>query len=129
MRAYTTVLCVVAAASLSLGCGGKGKAMQPSEPTLDASDLGGDDPPERSLAGQAGLIITSSPNGIEIMVNGESVGNTPVTHEGLDEGEHEVTFMFEGDDRVTLTVSLGEGEFQKVHQSVSPNASDALMGR
>ena len=128
MKAYTTLLCIVTAAGLTLGCG-KGKVPKPKEPKLDNEPtLTAEPPPEKSLKGQAGLIITSSPEGIEIKVNGKSVGKTPVTKEGLDEGEHDVTFMFEGDDQVTLTVSLGEGEFQKVHQALSPNASDARIG-
>ena len=32
----------------------------------------------------------------------------------LSAGPHEVTFMFEGEDRVTLPVELAEGEFKKV---------------
>jgi hypothetical protein len=74
------------------------------------------------------LIITSSPEGVEVMVDGSSVGQTPVTKEGLSSGEHEVSFVVAGDDKVTLTVSLEIGEFQKVHQSVSPDASDARLG-
>jgi hypothetical protein len=127
MNAYMTFLCVAAAASLSLGCG-PAKGKKAKEPQLDEPVLTDDPPPERNLEGQAGLIITASPN-IEIKVDGKSVGTTPLTHEGLDSGEHEVTFMFEGDDQVTLTVNLDIGEFQKVHQSVSPNASDAQMGK
>jgi hypothetical protein len=129
MNAYTTVLCMVAAASFALGCG-TGKVPKPEEPKLDDDDptLSNDAPPQRSLEGQAGLIITSVPEGVEILVDGKSVGKTPVTAEKLNSGEHEVTFMFGGDDRVTLPVSLGEGEYQKVHQSVSPDGSDAQMG-
>ncbi len=127
MKAYTTLMCMVAAACLALGC--KGKVPEPTEPKIDDEPtLSNDPPPERSLEGQAGLIITSSPSGVEVQVNGESVGKTPVTKEGLNSGEHDVTFMFEGEDnRVTLTVRLAEGEFQKVHQSLSPDASDAVM--
>lgn len=126
MKAYTTLMCMVASACLALGC--KGKVPEPTEPKIeDEPTLTNDPAPERSLEGQAGLIITSSPSGIEVQVNGTPVGKTPVTKEGLNSGEHDVTFMFEGDDRVTLTVRLSEGEFQKVHQSLSPDASDAVM--
>ena len=63
-----------------------------------------------------------------MLVDGVKKGKTPITVEKLDEGTHEVTFT-DPDDPVTLTVELGEGEFKKVHHSVSPDSSDARMGK
>ena len=127
MNAYRTLLGVLVVASISLfGCSSKKQVPDPKEPTTEPV-LDADPPPERSLKNQAGLIITSDPS-VEVAVDDKVRGKTPITVEGLSAGAHDVTFMFEGDDKVTLPVELAEGEFRKVHQSISPDASDARMG-
>jgi hypothetical protein len=124
MKAHT-LLVALFAGTLALGCS-KDKVPDPSEPRPTGPRLDADeDNPEKPLT--SGLIITASPN-VEVLVDGKSYGTTPVTAEPLKPGAHDVTFMFEGDDRVTLPVDLGEGEYQKVHQAISPNASDARIG-
>jgi hypothetical protein len=130
MNARKFMVGLVAAALLAASCGGKGNVPDPKEPEEPYVDpmLAGDPPENRSLAGLAGLIISSSPDGIDVLVDGVKKGKTPITVEKLDEGTHEVTFA-EPDDPVTLTVELGEGEFKKVHHSVSPDSSDARMGK
>ena len=127
MKAYTT-FGWLALVMLIAGCG-KGTVPKTKAPTDEPMlDMPAPQPQGEDLSHKAGVIVTSSPSGIEIQVDGESVGKTPLEHGGLTEGEHDVTFLFEGDDQVTLTVDLGPGEFKKVHQSVSPDASDAQMG-
>src|SRR5687768_14688059 len=91
------------------------------EPTLDPEPM----PEPKELKG--GLIISSVPP-VAVTVDGKKYKKTPVTVEGLEAGEHEVTFLFEGDDQTTLTVEIGEGEYRKVHQAISPDSSDAIMG-
>ena len=125
MKAHT-VLALLFASTFALGCS-NGKVPDPkepesAEPTLEAMP----EPEGKPLT--SGLIITASPN-VEVLVDGNSVGTTPVTAEPLEPGAHDVTFMFEGDERVTQTVELAEGEYQKVHQSVSPDSSDARIGK
>lgn len=133
MKAHTKrfgLLVAIALPFLLAGCG-KDKVPEPADPTTDEPmlDMPAPEPKGDSLEGKAGVIVTSSPEGVEILVDGKSVGKTPLTHEGLDSGAHDVTFMFEGDGKMTLSVDLGPGEFKKVHQSVSPDASDAQMDK
>ncbi len=132
MKAHTKRFAGLLSLALALtvvGCG-KGKVPEPKNPKDEPMlDMPAPEPKGDDLEGKAGVIVTSSPEGIEIKVDGTSVGKTPLTHEGLDSGAHDVTFMFDGDDQVTLTVDLGPGEFKKVHQSVSPDASDASMDK
>lgn len=131
MKAHTKRfgLLVAVAVTLVAGCG-KDKVPEPKEPTDEPMlDTPAPEPQGDSLEGKAGVIVTSSPAGVEILVDGKSVGTTPLTHEGLESGSHDVTFLFEGDGKMTLTVDLGPGEFKKVHQSVSPDASDALVDK
>ena len=75
----------------------------------------------------SGIDITSSPS-MEVMVNGKKVGATPTTVDKLPEGTYEVTFIDEKNGNTTMVVDLGEGEFKRVHHSISPDASDARMG-
>lgn len=99
----------------------------PKEPAVDEPSLDADLPPEpKSL--KAGLIITSSPS-VDIQIDGKSIGKTPIEVNDLDPGTHDVTFMFDGDEKMTQTVTLGEGETQKLNQNVSPDSSDAIMGQ
>ena len=101
------VVGLVSASAFGLGCGKDmpdPKEPEPDEPTLDAVDP---IPEPKEL--KAGLIITSNPS-VEIKIDGKSRGKTPLEVTDLDPGAHEVTFMFEGDDKMTQTVNLGEGE-------------------
>lgn len=119
------------AAALLLGGGCKGK----NSDVPDAEDeeyenpelLMGEAPPEKSLENQSGLII-ESPSPVEVLVDGRKVGKTPITVDNLSAGEHEVVFLDPDEGRVTMTVHLGAGEYQKVHHAASPDASDARMG-
>lgn len=124
MKAHK-VLAWLFASTLAFGCSNgkvpEPKEPEPAEPTLEAMP----EPEGKPLT--SGLIITASPP-VEVMVDGKSYGTTPVTAEPLEPGAHDVTFMFEGDDRVTLPVELAEGEYRKVHQSLSPDSSDARIG-
>jgi len=95
--------------------------VEPSAPTLDADDPIEDDKPLES-----GLIITSSPN-VEISINGESKGTTPLDIP-VDPGVHSVVWLFEGENKVTMEIELSEGEWKKLNQNVAPDASDAKMG-
>ncbi len=113
------------AGALVIGCSGD-KKPDPKEPAIDDEPALVDDvPPPASL--KAGLIITSSPS-VEIQIDGKSVGETPLEVNDLEPGSHDVTFLFEGDEKMTQTVNLGEGETKKLNQNVSPDSSDAIMG-
>ena len=128
MSAYTKLLSagLVLACGLVLGCD---KDMpDPKEPTTDEPTLDAEEPLPEPKALKAGLIITSSPS-VEIKIDGKLRGETPLEVNDLEPGEHDVTFMFKGDDKITQTVNLGEGETQKLNQNVSPNSSDAIMGK
>ena len=129
MKAHMKPLVLLAAICFVAACSGRKNVPDPSDPSEADPTLAQEPVPERSLENQAGLIITSSPEGVEVTVDGVSVGTTPVEKTGLATGEHDVTFLFEGEGKRTLTVSLGEGEFQKVHQTASVDSSDAIMGK
>jgi hypothetical protein len=127
MSAYTKLIpaALVLASAFVLGCD---KDMpdpkepdEKDEPTLDAPD-----PMPAPEPLKSGLIITSNPS-VEIKIDGKSRGETPLEVNDLEAGEHDVTFMFEGDNKMTQTVYLGEGETKTLNQNVSPNASDAIM--
>jgi hypothetical protein len=116
---------LVAALLPATACKKKNDVPEPQEPYVDPT-LEGDPPPERTLKNLAGIIITSDPS-FEVMVDGKSVGKTPLTVEHLPEGVHEVTFIDPEGGNATQTVELGEGEFKKAHYAASPNSSDARM--
>jgi hypothetical protein len=114
------------------GCKGKDSEVPDAEEEgeyVNAEDLigGGETPPEKSLENQSGLII-ESPVPVQVLVDGKKVGKTPITVDNLSAGEHEVVFLDPDEGRVTMTVHLGAGEYQKVHHAASPDASDARMG-
>jgi hypothetical protein len=90
------------------------------DPSIDA------EPEPDGKVEKGGLIISSSP-AVEIEVDGKSVGKAPITVNDLEAGVHTVRFLFD-DDPMSLDVEIGEGEYQKVHQAWSPDASDAIMG-
>jgi hypothetical protein len=117
----------------AIGCGGsKTKANDPDEPAEPYTNPlleGGDEPPTTSMENQSGLILESSPPGMEVKVDGSSRGNTPVTVENLSEGDHEVVFVDPKEGDVTYTVYLPEAQYLKKHHAQSPNASDAKMGQ
>lgn len=122
------VTCALALSSvLAVGCNGK-QMPDPKEPSDDDEPSLTADPLPEPKSLKAGLIITSSPS-VEIQIDGKSVGKTPVEVDDLEPGTHDVTFMFEGDEKMTQTVTLGEGETQKLNQNVSPDSSDAIMGK
>jgi hypothetical protein len=115
------------AGTLALGCGSKkGPDPDPKTP-VDDPMLDVDEPVAKPP--DAGLIITSSPAGAEVVINGESKGNTPITVEKMSPGTHDVTFVFEDGEKVTQSIDLAENEYKKVHQSQSPDSSDAKMGK
>jgi hypothetical protein len=128
MSTYTKLL----TAGLILACGqflGCDKDMpDPNEPKSDEPTLDAEEPLPQPKELKAGLIITSSPS-VEVKIDGKSVGETPLEVNDLEPGEHDVTFMFKGEDKITQTVNLGEGETQKLNQNVSPNSADAIMGK
>ena len=129
MRVRKYMVGLAAALLLCGGCKGKNSDVPDAEdeeyenPEL----LMGEAPPEKSLENQAGLII-ESPKPVEVLVDGRKVGKTPITVDNLSAGEHEVVFLDPDEGRVTMTVHLGAGEYQKVHHASSPDASDARMG-
>jgi hypothetical protein len=129
MKAHMKPLVLFAAICFVAACSGNKNVPDPKDPAEADPMLSQDPVPERSLENQAGLIITSSPAGVEVEVDGANVGTTPLEKTGLASGEHDVTFLFEGEGKRTLSVNLGEGEFQKVHQTASVDSSDAIMGK
>ncbi len=128
MSPYTKLIagCLMLASTAILGCS---KDMpDPEEPkTKDEPTLDVPDPRPEPKSLMAGLIITSSPP-VEIKIDGKSRGTTPLDLTDIEPGTHDVTFMFKGDERMTQTVTLAEGETQKLNQNVSPDSSDAIMG-
>jgi hypothetical protein len=79
--------------------------------------------PEEDLSNSCGLIIASTPS-TEVLVDGKSVGKTPITVEDLASGSHEVTFVGPGGDNVTMTVELAEGQYQRVQHNIVPTARE-----
>jgi len=117
--------CFFAAALAALAaCTDKPPQVPDPEAVVDVSPTL-DEPPQEDLSHSSGVIVVSSPP-TRIKVDGKDVGMSPVTVEDLSAGEHEVTFEDAGGD-VTMTVDLGEGEYQKVHHNVTPKATDAKM--
>jgi hypothetical protein len=112
-------LAVVALVCASLGCAKKGDlppADTPPSPT--AAD---EPPPPADMS--CGMRILSAPP-TEILVDGKSVGVSPVTVERLKPGMHDVTFVDEDNGNVTLQVPLAEGEFREVVHNLPPKATD-----
>lgn len=131
MMSRKTVFALAAALLVVAGCkgsGGKSDPNEPDEPYTNPLLEGGDEPPTTSMENQAGMIIQSSPSGMEVRVDGKSVGSTPVTVDNLSEGEHEVIYVDPKDGNVTYTIDLVSTEYKKVHHAQSPDASDAKMG-
>lgn len=128
MKAYIALTALTLAFGSLVGCGGNSQvpdpktAAEPTEPTLDADEPVEDDKPLES-----GLIITASPN-VEITIDGENKGTTPLDIP-VDPGVHSVVWLFEGENQVTMEIELSEGEWKKLNQNVSPDASDAKMGQ
>ncbi len=125
MRSHIKLLGIALAGALCIGCSGKDMP-DPKEPDSDPT-LSSDPLPEPKAL-KAGLIITSSPS-VEIEIDGKNVGKTPLEVNDLEPGTHDVTFLFDGDERMTQTVTLGEGETQRLNQNISPDSSDAIMGK
>jgi PEGA domain-containing protein len=114
------------AGALAAGCGNKKNQDSDPKTPVDDPTLDVDEP--RAKAPDQGLIITSSPSGAEVVIDGESKGNTPITVEKLGAGTHDVTFVFSDGEKVTQSIDLADNEYKKVHQSQSPDSSDAKMG-
>jgi len=128
MKAYIALAALTFALAPLVACGGKSQvpepktAEEPMEPTLDATEpLDNDEPLE------SGLIITATPN-VEVEIDGENKGTTPLDIE-VPAGSHSVVWLFEGDNKVTMDIDLSEGQWQKLNQNISPDASDAKMGQ
>ncbi len=68
------------------------------------------------------IVIESSPAALVALLNGKSVGNTPITVDDLPAGNYDVTFKDEANGDVTMTVELGEGEYRTVRHNVVPRA-------
>jgi hypothetical protein len=114
---------LLAAAMWLFGCSGGPANLPPAE---DPSVV--DDPVEEpgepgnaDLTG--GLRIVSEPPA-QILVDGKSVGTSPVEVEGLAPGTHDVTFVDDEHGNVTLQVQLAEGQFQVVHHNFPPKAKE-----
>jgi hypothetical protein len=122
MSGHTSFLCTL----VFLGLAACGNSEMPDPKTSDDGPTLDAEPEPTAKSEKGGLIISSSPP-VEIEVDGKSVGKAPVTVEDLEAGVHSVRFLFE-DDPMSLDVEIGEGEYQKVHQAWSPDASDAIMG-
>ena len=116
---------VIAALLAFTGCSSGSDVPPPKPPTTPVLDTRPEPPPNRAI--MSGLDITSSPS-MEVKVNGKDVGTTPTTVDNLPEGTYEVTFVDPKHGDTTMVVELGEGEFKRVHHSVSPDASDARVG-
>jgi hypothetical protein len=54
--------------------------------------------------------VITQPTGATILVNGEPVGQAPLTHEGLAEGEHIVEAQLDGYDPVEETIRIEAGQ-------------------
>lgn len=100
------------------GCPSKTSDLPPADGPNPLTS-GGEDHPKADLS--CGLKVVSAPP-TEILVDGKSVGTSPVTVEHLGCGSHDVTFVDEENGNVTLPVELQPGEFQEVHHNLPPKA-------
>jgi hypothetical protein len=119
MKRHASTTGLVLAAAIAFGCS-KGRDLPaPKGPRLDEEPP----PPVKDMSRTSGLIIQSSPP-TKILVNGKSVGSSPVTVDDLAAGSHEITFVDEAHGDVTMTVELAVGEYQRVHHNLVPRAKD-----
>lgn len=114
----------VAAWLVCAGCSSGGDVPPPDTPKTPVLDIQPEPPP--TTVHMSGLDISSAPP-MEVKVNGKSVGTAPLTVDNLSEGTYEVTFVDPKHGDTTMVVDLGNGEFKRVHHSVSPDASDARV--
>ncbi|MEM1031837.1 MAG: PEGA domain-containing protein [Myxococcota bacterium] len=112
---------------LIVACGSTAQVPEPKPAAAPTTPTLGFDEPAKDGPLESGLIITASPD-VEIQIDGESKGTTPLDIP-VPPGVHSVVWLFEGDNQVTMEVELSEGEFKRLNQNISPDASDAKMGQ
>ena len=111
---------------VAAGCGSKKTDVPPPGDALNPPMTG--DEPQRKADMSAGMRIVADPP-TEILVDGKSVGMSPVTVEHLRPGTHDVTYLDEEDGNRTLQVTLEPGQFQEVYQAMPPKATDTKTGK
>lgn len=127
MKSYSALAGLVLMGLASVGCSGDKvpEPKAPEPPTLSGDDdLMGEIPENKPL--ESGIIVKSSEEGVEIRIDGEVKGKTPL-EVVVEPGTHEVVFVFSEDNQVTHSVEVGEGQWPNVYQALSPDASDAMM--
>jgi hypothetical protein len=119
MTPWVRVALASAAVFLLLACGKPPAVPEPPAHEPELEEIA----PQMDLSHASGLIIASTPS-TDVLVDGKPAGKTPITVEGLATGMHEVTFLGPDGDNVTMTVELGEGQYQRVHHNVVPKATE-----
>jgi hypothetical protein len=119
----------VAFAAALLGgaaCGGGTPPPEAPKSTTTVTDPADQIPMDSEGEDIAFLDITSARE-VEILLDGKSIGKTPLELQKVTPGTHEVTFVDERGGNRTLVVTVGPGESQTVSSNANPTSADAIL--
>ena len=61
---------------------------------------------------------------MKVKVDGKVVGTTPLTVDNVALGHHDVIFLQEDGETVTMGVEIGEGEYKRLNHSLTPSIKE-----
>jgi len=73
----------------------------------------------------ATIEVLSSPAGMEVLLDGNAVGKTPVTLDKVAPGSHDITYKDVANGDATYTLEVGEGEYKTQKHNIVPRADRA----
>lgn len=119
---FLSVFAPLLLASLLAACGGAAKPV-PNEPEPTMTTTQSEPPAAKAM--WATIEVLSSPPGMEVHLDGKSVGKTPITLDKVTPGMHDVTYKDEANGDATYSVEVGEGEYKTQKHNVVPRADRA----
>lgn len=124
--AFVGPLTLSLALAAGLGCGGATPPPEAPKGTTTVTDPADQIPVESAGEDAAFLDITSAQE-TEILLDGKSIGKTPLELQKVTPGTHEVTFVDPRGGNRTLVVTVGPGESQTVSSNANPTSADAIL--
>lgn len=111
---------------LGIGCGGSTPPADAPKSTPRVTDPADEIPMDEGGQDVAFIEInTAQPT--EILLDGKSIGTTPLEMQKVTPGSHEVTFVDARGGNRTLVVTVGPGESQTVTSNPNPTSADAIL--